>query len=72
MVGLLMTIAAIILFASPVILLAVTVLFAVIVIGIRRGDRGDLRRPAHNRIDAIGRRAAGVGTRNDTTEEGES
>jgi len=67
-----MNVFTIILFASPVLILTVTVFFVLVVISIRRGDRSDLRRPAHNRIDAIGRRAAGVGTRNGTSEEGES
>jgi hypothetical protein len=60
-----MNVFAIILFASPVILLAVTVVFVLIVIGIRRGDRGDLTQPSRNCIDSIGRRAAGVGVRSD-------
>lgn len=59
----------IILAASPVLLLAVTVLFVLIVIGIRKGDHSDLASPARNRLDAIARRAAGVGTRRD--EEGD-
>jgi hypothetical protein len=61
----------IILAASPVLLLCAVVFLAVIVVGIRRGDRGDLRLPASDRIDAITRRVAGVGVRNDAGNEEE-
>jgi len=59
----------IVLFASPVLLLIAAALLAVIVIGIRRGDRCDLTKPAQNRIDSISRRIAGVGTRNHSNRE---
>jgi hypothetical protein len=63
---------ALILFASPVLLLIVIFLFAAIVIGIRRGDRGDLTRHTGNHIEAISRRIAGVGIRNHVgSEEGD-
>jgi len=67
-----MTVFAIILFASPVLLLALAVFFVLIVIGLRRGDRGDLTRPAQNRIDSLGRRTVGTGIRDDAGgEEGD-
>lgn len=63
---------ALILFASPVLLLILVLLFALIVISIRREDRGGLTRPAENRIDAFSRRVAGLGTRSHTdSEDGE-
>jgi hypothetical protein len=54
----------IILAASPVLILVAVVFFVLIVVGVRKGDRGDLRSPARNRLDAITRRVAGVGVRN--------
>jgi hypothetical protein len=59
----------IILAASPALLLATAVFLVLIVIGIRRRDRGDLASPSRNRIDAITRRMTGLGAR---SEEGES
>jgi hypothetical protein len=59
----------IILAASPVLLLCAVAFLALIVIGIRRGDRGDLTKPAQNRIDSISRRIAGLGTRNRSDRE---
>lgn len=53
----------IILAASPVLILVAAVFFVLIVVGIRKGDRGDLTSPPRNRLDAITRRVAGVGTR---------
>jgi hypothetical protein len=53
----------IILAASPVLILVIVVFFVLIVAGIRKGDRGDLTSPPQNRLDAITRRVAGVGTR---------
>jgi hypothetical protein len=58
-----MNVFAIILFASPVLLLVLVAVFVLIVVGIRQGDRGDLATPPRNRIDAISRRVAGVGVR---------
>ena len=67
-----MNVFAIILFASPVLLLALVACLVLIVAGIRQGDRGDLAAPPRNRIDAITRRIAGVGVRKNTHhEEGE-
>jgi hypothetical protein len=60
----------IILAACPVLALAVVAFFVLIVVGIRHGDRRDLASPPSNRIDAITRRVAGVGTRRN--EEGDS
>ena len=60
----------IILAACPVLLLGVVVSLVLIVVGIRKGDRGDLASPPSNRIDAITRRVAGLGTR--SKEEGDS
>ena len=63
----------IILAASPVLLLGVVAFFVLIVVGIRKGDRGDLASPPGSRLDAITRRVTGVGVRNDTgNEEGDS
>jgi hypothetical protein len=59
----------IILAASPVLLLGVVALFVLIVVGIRKGDRGDLASPPGSRLDAITRRVVGVGVRNDTDDE---
>jgi hypothetical protein len=60
----------IILAAFPVLLLSAVAFLAVIAVGIRKGDRRDLASPAINRIDAITRRVAGVGTR--SNDEGDS
>lgn len=54
-----------ILAASPVLLLLAVAFLVLIVIGVRKGDRGDLKSPPRNRLDAITRRVAGVGVRND-------
>jgi hypothetical protein len=67
-----MNVFAIILFASPVLFISLAAFFVLTTIGIRRGDRGELTRPAENRIDSIGRRAAGIGIRTDArSEEGD-
>ena len=52
-----------ILITLPVLLLSAVVFLAVISAGIRMGDRRDLASPAINRVDAIARRATGVGAR---------
>ncbi len=63
----------IILAASPVLLLTAVAFLVLIVIGVRKGDRGDLASPPQNRLDAITRRVVGVGIRNDADhEEGDS
>jgi len=63
----------IILAASPVLLLGVVAFFVLIVVGVRKGDRTDLASPPANRLDAITRRASGVGARTDAGhEEGDS
>jgi hypothetical protein len=68
-----MTAFYIILAASPVLLLGTVAFFVIIVVGIRRGDRGDLTTPPKTRIDAISRRVSGVGVRNPSgTSEGQS
>ncbi|MGH3223194.1 MAG: hypothetical protein ACRDPY_31655 [Streptosporangiaceae bacterium] len=53
----------IILAASPVLLLGAVAFLALIVAGIRKGDRRDLASPASSRIDAITRRVVGLGVR---------
>jgi hypothetical protein len=53
----------IILAVSPVLLLGVLAFLVLIVVGIRKGGRGDLNSPADNRLDAITRRVTGVGVR---------
>ena len=59
----------IILAASPVLLLGVVAFFVLIVVGVRKRDRGDLASPPGGRLDAITRRVVGVGTR---SKEGDS
>jgi hypothetical protein len=59
----------IILAACPVLLLGVVAFFVFIVVGVRKGDHADLTSPPGNRMDAITRRVAGVGTR---SKEGDS
>ena len=56
--------------ACLVLLLAAVTFLIFIVIGVRKGDLGDLSSPAGSRIDAITRRVTGVGIRWD--EEGDS
>ena len=56
--------------ACLVLLVAAVAFLIFIVIGVRKGDRGDLSSPAGSRIDAITRRVTGVGVRRN--EEGES
>ena len=59
----------IILAVSPVLLLAAVAFLVLIVIGVRKADRGDLTSPPQNRLDAITRRVVGVGIRNDADHE---
>jgi hypothetical protein len=59
----------IILAASPVLLLGVVAFLVLIVIGVRKRDRGDLAAPAANRIDAIARRMTGLGVRSSRKDE---
>jgi hypothetical protein len=54
----------IILAASPVLLLGAVAFLVVIVVSIRKRDRGDLAAPDRNRIDAITRRMTGLSIRN--------
>ena len=56
--------------ACLVLLLAAVAFLIFIVIGVRKGDLGDLSSPADSRIDAITRRVTGVGVRRN--EEGDS
>jgi hypothetical protein len=56
--------------ACLVLLLAAAAFLIFIVIGVRKGDRGDLSSSAGSRIDAITRRVTGVGIRRN--EEGDS
>ena len=53
----------VILAASPVLLLGAVAFLALIVAGIRKGDRRDLASPPSSRIDAITRRVVGLGVR---------
>jgi hypothetical protein len=55
----------IILAASPALLLGTVAFLILIVIGIRRTDRGDLASPPRSRADAIIRRVTGLGVRAD-------
>jgi hypothetical protein len=50
----------ILLAASPVLLLCAVAFLVVIVVGIRKGDRGDLASPPRTCIDAVTRRVLGV------------
>ena len=59
----------IILAASPVLLLGVVAFLVLIVVGVRKRDRGDLASPARNRIDAIARRMTGLGVRSSGKDE---
>ena len=59
----------IILAASPVLLLGVVAFLVLIVIGVRKRDRGDLASPAANRIDALARRMTGLGVRSSGEDE---
>jgi len=59
----------IILAASPVLLLGAVAFFVLIVVGVRKRDRGDLAAPDRNRIDAIARRMTGLGVRNDEEDD---
>ena len=53
----------IILAVSPVLLLVAVAFLALIVVGIRKRDRGDLAAPDRNRIEVIARRVTGLGVR---------
>jgi hypothetical protein len=59
----------IILAASPVLLLGAVAFLVLIVVGVRKRDRGDLAAPARNHIDAIARRMTGLGIRNGGKDE---
>jgi hypothetical protein len=65
-----MTAFYLILAVSSALLLCAVAFLALIVAGIRKGDRGDLKSPSSNRIDAITRRVISVGVRNDAGNEG--
>jgi hypothetical protein len=58
-----------ILAACPVLLLGVVTFIALIAIGVRKGDHGDLASPPANRLDALTRRMTGVGTRGNDKDE---
>lgn len=60
----------VILAASPVLLLGAVAFLALIAVGVRKGDRGDLHSPADNRLVAITRRVTGLGVRKN--EKGDS
>jgi hypothetical protein len=55
----------IILAACPILLLGAVAFFALIVVGVRRGDRGYLSPTHRNRIDRITRRVVGGVVRSD-------
>jgi len=56
--------------ACLVLLLAAVAFLIFIVIGVRKGDLGDLSSPAGSRIDAITRRVTGVGVRRNEEDDG--
>jgi hypothetical protein len=58
-----------ILAASPVLLLVAVAFLVVIVAGVRKGDRGDLKSPPRTRLDALTRRVVGVGVRTEARDE---
>jgi hypothetical protein len=64
-----MTAFYVILAASPVLLLGAVAFLVFIVLGIRTGDRSDLKSPPSNRIDTITRRAVGLGVRSNGKDE---
>jgi len=49
--------------AFPALFLGAVAFLILIVIGIRRRDRGDLAAPPRDRVDAITRRVTGLGVR---------
>ena len=59
----------IILAASPLFFLVAVAFLALIVAGIRKGDRRDLASPPSSRIDAITRRVVGLGVRSEGEDE---
>jgi hypothetical protein len=58
----------VILAACPIVLLGAVAFLVMVVVGIRKGDRGDLTPVPRNRFDAITRRVVGVGVRSDNTD----
>lgn len=58
----------VILAACPILLLGVVAFLVMVVVGIRKGDRGDLTPIPRNRFDAITRHVVGVGVRSDDNE----
>lgn len=58
----------IVLAVPPVLLLCAAIFLAVIVAGIRKGDRRDLAPAPRNRLDAITRRVVGLGVRREDSE----
>jgi len=60
----------VVLAASLALFLGAVAFLILIVIGIRKRDRGDLASPPRNRLDAITRRVTGLGTRRSEASEG--
>jgi hypothetical protein len=58
----------IILAVCPILLLGTAAFLVMIVVGIRKGDRGHLAPTPRNHLDSISRRVTGVGVRNDDTD----
>lgn len=59
----------IILAVAPALLLVAVALLALIVAGVRRGDRRDLASPPSSRMDGITRRVVGLGVRSKGEDE---
>jgi hypothetical protein len=59
----------IILAAAPALLLVAVAFLALIVAGVRRGDRRDLASPPSSRMDGITRRVVGLGVRSKGEDE---
>jgi hypothetical protein len=60
----------VVLAASLALFLGAVAFLILIVIGIRKRDRGDLASPPRDRLDAITRRVTGLGTRRGEASEG--
>lgn len=58
----------VILYAFPILVLGATAFLVMVVVGVRKGDRGDLTAHPRNRLDAITRRVVGLGVRNENTD----
>jgi hypothetical protein len=58
-----------ILLAAPFLLIVMLAFLALLVAGIRRGDRASLHNSSRNCVDSITRRVLGVGVRNESNDD---